>query len=84
MTAAFHSGIALSSFGPVTPEALRPRPDPAPTHTLKYFASGWWNTNASVDCSGCSISSSLRTTPIRSGRSSSVTLRRSSMSGHAG
>ena len=34
---------------------------------LKYFASGWWTTSASVDCSGCSCSSSDSSTPIRSG-----------------
>ena len=27
-------------------------------YVLKYFASGWWTTMASVDCSGCSCNSS--------------------------
>src|SRR5205823_12270986 len=27
-------------------------------YVLKYFASGWWTTMASVDCSGCSWNSS--------------------------
>ena len=65
----------------------RPQPESSaagPAQTEKYFASGWWKTNASVDCSGCSCSSSLSSTPIRSGRSSRATLRRSSMAGHAG
>jgi energy-coupling factor transporter ATP-binding protein EcfA2 len=31
---------------------ILPDQGPASTHTLKYFASGWWNTKASVDCSG--------------------------------
>ncbi len=73
--------------------ACRPAPregrpgsgDPASgDHTEKYRASGWWKTNASVDCSGCSCSSSDSSTPIRSGLSSSTTLRRSSMFGQAG
>jgi hypothetical protein len=51
---------------------------------LKYFASGWCTTRASVDCSGCSCSSSLSSTPIRSGRSSETSLARSSRSGQAG
>ena len=50
------------------------RPGPlwvrAASHTdqvLKYLASGWYSTNASVDCSGCSWSSSDSSTPILSG-----------------
>src|SRR5881409_1046374 len=38
-----------------------------PTHlALKYFASGWCTTIASVACSGCSWNSSDKVTPIRS------------------
>ncbi len=51
---------------------------------LKYFASGWWTIMASVDCSGCSCSSSDSSTPIRSGRSRSTSFTRSSRSGQAG
>ncbi len=50
---------------------------------LKYLASGWWITIASVDCSGCSWNSSESTTPIRSGFSRSAILARSSSSGQA-
>ena len=42
---------------------------------LKYLASGWWTTMASVDCSGCSWNSSVSLTPIRSGGSSRDQLR---------
>ena len=52
--------------------------------TLKYFASGWWTTIASVDCSGCSCISSDSSTPIRAGSSSRATLARSARSGQAG
>ena len=75
-------GIAL--VGRAALAALRRAKLGRPAHTLKYFASGWWNTNASVDCSGCSCSSSDSSTPIRSGFEQLTTLRRSSMSGHAG
>ena len=51
---------------------------------LKYFASGWCTISASVDCSGCSCSSSDSSTPIRSGWSRSTSLARSSRSGQAG
>lgn len=50
---------------------------------LKYFASGWWMTMASVDCSGWSWNSSESWTPMRSGSSSSAILARSSRSGQA-
>ena len=50
----------------------------------KYFASGWMVISASVDCSGTSWNSSDSATPIRSGRSSRITLARSSRSGQAG
>lgn len=50
---------------------------------LKYFASGWWITIASVDCSGCSWNSSERWTPMRSGWSRSAILARSSRFGQA-
>jgi hypothetical protein len=57
----------------------------APAHpALKYFASGWCTMIADVDCSGCSWNSSLRLTPIRSGRSSSTSPVWYSTSGHAG
>ena len=64
----------------------RPQPESSaagPAQTEKYFASGWWKTNASVDCSGCSCSSSDSTTPMRSGSSRSTTTLRDSRSGHA-
>ena len=51
---------------------------------LKYLASGWCTTRASVDCSGCSCSSSESSTPMRSGRSRATSLARSSSSGQAG
>ena len=58
---------------------------PTPTQrALKYFASGWCTISASVDCSGCSCSSSDSSTPIRSGFSRSTSLARSSRSGQAG
>lgn len=50
---------------------------------LKYFASGWWMTIASVDCSGWSWNSSDSFTPIRSGSRSSAIFARSSRSGQA-
>ena len=50
---------------------------------LKYVASGWCSTSASVDCSGCSWNSSESFTPMRSGSSSSTSLARSSRSGQA-
>lgn len=50
---------------------------------LKYFASGCNRTNASVDCSGCSCSSSESTTPMRSAASRSTSFARSSRSGQA-
>src|SRR6185437_320707 len=64
--------------------------DPSPqtplgtTHTLKYFASGWWTTMASVDCSGCNYISSDSSTPILDGSSSRTILARSARSGQAG
>src|SRR5439155_14347227 len=54
------------------------------TQTLKYFASGWWTTIVSVDCSGCSCISSDSSTPIRDGSSRRTTLARSARSGQAG
>ncbi|SLH04932.1 Uncharacterised protein [Mycobacteroides abscessus subsp. abscessus] len=62
--------------------AVAALPPPA-VHALKYLASGCRSTNASVDCSGCSCSSSESTTPIRSASSRSTSLARSSRSGHA-
>lgn len=62
--------------------AVAALPPPA-AHALKYLASGCRSTNASVDCSGCSCSSSESTTPIRSASSRSTSLARSSRSGHA-
>jgi probable F420-dependent oxidoreductase len=50
----------------------------------KYFASGWWQTIADVDCSGSSWNSSVSVTPMRSSSSSSATCCWSSRSGHAG
>ena len=59
---------------------LRPRL----SQTLKYFASGWCRTMASVDCSGCSCISSDSSTPIRDGSSRRTILARSARSGQAG
>jgi DNA-binding GntR family transcriptional regulator len=50
---------------------------------LKYEASGWWTTMASVDCSGSSWNSSDSTTPIRSGSRIAAIWARSSRSGQA-
>ena len=46
-----------------------PREGSAPGRhqALKYLASGWCTTSASVDCSGTSWNSSDSSTPIRSG-----------------
>ena len=67
------------------PSRSDPEAAPAPTQrALKYFASGWCTISASVDCSGCSCSSSDSSTPIRSGFSRSTSLARSSRSGQAG
>src|SRR5699024_6563463 len=52
-------------------------------YVLKYLASGWWATIASVDCSGWSWNSSDSLTPIRSASSRSTILARSSRFGHA-
>ena len=59
-------------------------PDSVTHVALKYFASGWWTMKASVDCSGCSCSSSESSTPIRPGSSRSTSVARSARSGQAG
>src|SRR5664280_854376 len=51
---------------------------------LKYLASGWCTTKASVDCSGWSCSSSERVTPMRAGSRSATRTARSARSGQAG
>ena len=55
----------------------------APAHVLKYFASGWCTTIASVDCSGCSWNSSDSSTLMRSGCSRPTIFARSSRFGQA-
>src|SRR5687767_654269 len=55
-----------------------------PHLALKYDASGWWTTMASVACSGCSWNSSDSSTPMRAASSRSTIFALSSSSGHAG
>ena len=50
----------------------------------KYFACGWWQMMAVVDCSGWSWNPSLTSTPMRSAPSRSTTLALSSSLGQAG
>jgi hypothetical protein len=51
---------------------------------LKYFAEGWWTVIALVDCSGVSMNSSVNSTPISAGESSSKSFAWSSRFGQAG
>ena len=67
----------------VQQRAVHVEEDGPQAHVLKYFASGWCTTIASVDCSGCSWNSSDSSTPIRSGRSSCTIFARSSRFGQA-
>ena len=84
-------GRATGLHGPTSVRLVRSRARRYVPHgacgrahrALKYFASGWWMTIASVDCSGWSWNSSDSWTPIRSGSSSSAILARSSRSGQA-
>jgi hypothetical protein len=50
---------------------------------LKYFASGWWTTIAEVDCSGWSMNSSVSSTPMADGSTSSNSCSCISRSGQA-
>ena len=61
----------------------RPSAVGAPYRALTSFASGWWMTMASVDCSGWSWNSSESSTPIRPGSRRSAILARSSRLGQA-
>src|SRR5581483_7438271 len=55
-----------------------------PLYTEKYFACGWWRTMAEVDCSGSSMSSSERPTPISSACNNSNSCFWSARLGQAG
>ncbi len=74
-----------ASREPIGDDVLAAGVDPQRAdQATKYLAWGWWQTIATVVCSGSSCSPSLTLTPIAPAPSSSTTLALSASSGQAG